>query len=148
MKLSEMFPSNLLKAQDVTDNGGEMELTVKEVKMQEFDDDDGSKKNKPVVFFTNDKKMVLNVTNANAVSEMYGDDTDLWLGKTILLHVMEVPFGNKTVPAIRVKNLNSRDAQVQAFWAKARELGFTRQDGLDHLKEYGNDFAKALEALG
>ena len=147
MKLTEMFPSNLLKAQDVTDAGGEMPLTVKDVQMQEFDKDDGTKERKPVIYFANDKKMVCNKTNATAISEMLGADTDLWIGKEIILTVQNVPFGDKTVPAIRIKNMNSKDVLIQAYWTKTRELGFTRQDGLDHLKEFNQDFAAAFKSL-
>ncbi len=147
MKLSEMFPSNLLKAQDVTDAGGEMDLKIFSVEMKEFDNDEGGKERKPVLVFANDKRMVLNKTNAGLIAQMFGDDTDKWINQTVVLIVQDVPFGNKTVPAIRVKNLNSKDAIIQAFWAKARELGFERQDGLDHLKSFNNDFKAALESL-
>jgi recombination protein RecT len=36
---------------------------------------------------------------------------------------------------------------VTAFWKKAVELGIPRDEGLAHLKEYGNDFEAALKAL-
>lgn len=147
MKLSEMFPTNLLKSQDVTDAGGEMPLEIKNVEMREFDGDDGSKETKPVLFFTNGKQMVLNKTNGTTLAKMFGDDTDGWVHKEITLIVAEVPFGGKTVPAIRIHDADSREMQVQAFWKKARELGLTRQDGLDHLALYHQDFAKALAGL-
>lgn len=147
MKLSEMFPSNFLKAQDVTDAGGEMDLTIFTVEMKEFDTDEGGKEKKAVLHFTNEKRMVLNKTNAGLIAQMFGDDTDKWTNQNITLIVQEVTFGNKTVPAIRVKNLNSKDAIIQEFWNKAREMGFTRQDGLDHLKQFNNDFKEAAAAL-
>ena len=147
MKLSEMYPSTLLKAQDVTDAGGEMDLTIKEIVMKEFDTDEGGKENKPVIHFTNDKQMVCNKTNATALAELLGNDTDDWLAKQITLIVQNVQFGDKTVPAIRVKNLNSKDILVQEFWSKAKEQGMTREDGLDHLKLHNGDFKAALEAL-
>lgn len=148
MKLSEMYPSSLLKAQDVIDAGGEMPLTIKEVKMAEFEGDDGGKETKPVIYFTNDKKMVCNKTNGRAIADFLGrDDSDDWAGKDIILITQEVPFGDKIVPAIRIKNLNSRDLLVQEYWRKVSEQGMTRQDGLDHLKEYGQDFKVALEKL-
>ncbi len=147
MKLSEMFPSNFLKAADVTDAGGEMDMTVFTVEMKEFDNDEGGKEKKAVLIFSNDKRMVLNKTNAGLIAQMFGDDTDKWINQNITLIVQDVPFGNKTVPAIRVKNLNSKDAIIQAFWTKAREMGFTRQDGIDHLKQFNNDFKAATDAL-
>ena len=147
MKLSELFPSNLLKAQDVTDAGGEMPLTIKEIKISEFDKDGGGKERKPIIYFTNEKQMVCNKTNGNLISEMYGDETDGWIGKKVTLIVQEVDFAGKRTPAIRIKNLNSKEDAIQAYWLKAREMGFTRDEGLAHLKEHGGDFVKALAGL-
>jgi hypothetical protein len=147
MKLTEMYPTTLLKAQDVTDNGGEMVLTIKEVNMKEFSGDNGSKESKPINYFTNDKQMVCNKTNGNLIAGNLGQDTDMWIGKEITLIVQDVQFQDKMVPAIRVKNFNSHDAEIQAFWTKAHEMGFTQKDGLDHLKEYNGDFVKALAGL-
>ena len=147
MKLTEMFPSNLLKAQDVTDAGGEMVLVIKNVEMREFDTDDGGKERKPVVHFDGEKRMVLNKTNAGIIAALHGDDTDLWLNKEVTLIVQEVQFGNKMTPAIRVKNLNSKDLLIQEFWQKVREFNMTRDEGLAHLKEHNGDFSKATAAL-
>ena len=147
MKLNEMFPSNLLKAQDVTDAGGEMPLTIAKVEMKEFDGDNGTKERKPIIFFTNDKQMVCNKTNGTTLGQMLGNDTDDWLGKEITLIVQSVDFAGKSTPAIRIKNLNSKDVQVQEFWSKVRELNYTRDEGLATLKEHGGDFVKATAAL-
>ena len=148
MKLTEMFPSNLLKAQDVTDAGGEMELTIFNVEIKDFDGDNGVKERKPIVVFAEgDKRMVLNKTNANRLSEMFGDDTDNWLNKKIILHVEQTDFQGKTVPSVRVKVLGGKQAAVDSYWTKVREMGLTRQEGLDHLKEFGGDFPAALGGL-
>lgn len=147
MKLSEMFPSNLLKAQDVSDAGGEMTLTIKDVQMKEFDGDNGGKESKPIIFFANDKQMVCNKTNGRALGEMLGDDTDSWLGKEITLIVQSVDFAGKSTPAIRVKNLNSKDMLIQEYWNKVRSLGYTRDEGLAMLKKNGEDFTKALNEI-
>lgn len=57
MKLSEMFPSNFLKAADVTDAGGEMDMTVFTVEMKEFDNDEGGKEKKAVLIFLGDSSL-------------------------------------------------------------------------------------------
>lgn len=148
MKLSELFPSNLLKAQDVTDAGGEMELTIFNVELKEFDGDNGVKERKPIIIFAEDnKRMVCNKTNGNILAEMFGDDTDQWLNKKVTLIVQQVDFAGKSTPAIRIRNLNSRDALIQLYWNKVREIGLTRQEGLDHLKQFNNDFSTALKAI-
>lgn len=147
MKLNEMFPSNLLKAQDVTDAGGEMPLTIEKVEIKEFDTDAGGKERKPIIHFKEGKQMVCNKTNGNAIAELYGDETDNWLGKEIVLVVRDVDFQGKSTPAIRVKNLNSKDLLIQEFWQKVKEFNMSREEGLAHLKEHGGDFSKAVAAL-
>ena len=143
-----MFPSNLLKSQDVIDAGGEMLLTIAKVEIKTFERDDNSADTKPIVFFEEGKQLVLNVTNKNAIAEMHGqEDTDQWLGKQVTLTVKDVEFQGKTVLGIRVKNLNSKDALIQEFWAKARELGHDQKSGQELLKEHNMDFAAATAAL-
>jgi len=84
---------------------------------------------------------------ASTLFAALGEDTDMWIGKEVILVVQEVTFGNKTVPSIRIKNLNSRDALIQAYWSKTRELGMTNPEGLAHLKQSSGDFQSALDAL-
>lgn len=146
MKLSELYPSSILKAQDVTDAGGEMPLTIKDIQVKEFDGDNG-KERKPVIYFVEDKQMVCNKTNGNIIAKMFGDDTDGWIGKQITLVVKDVDFAGKSTPAIRVKNLDSKEDAITSFWTKARAIGLTREEGLAHLKEYNNDFKAALLAI-
>lgn len=147
MKLSEMFPSNLLKAQDVLDAGGEMPVTIDKVELSEFDNDSGAKERKPVIHFKEGKQMVCNKTNGNAIAEMYGEETDNWIGKELTLVVRDVDFQGKTTPAIRIKNLNSKDVQIQEYWQKVKEFNLSRDEGLAHLKEHSGDFVKATAAL-
>lgn len=146
MKLSELFPSNLLKAQDVLDAGGEMPLVIRNVEVKEFESDSG-KERKPIIYFEGEKQMVCNKTNGNIIAELYGDETDNWIGKSITLTVREVDFQGKSVPAIRVKNLNSKDVLIQEYWQKVKELNMTTEEGRGHLKEHGGDFLKATAAL-
>ena len=47
--------------------------------------------------------MVLNKTNANNVSVLYGDDTDDWIGRSVELFEAMVEFQGKTVPALRIR---------------------------------------------
>ena len=147
MKLTEMFPSNLLKAADVSDAGGEMPLTIAKIELKEFDTDNGGKERKPIIFFTNDKQMVCNKTNGTTLGEMFGNETDDWLGKSITLIVQNVDFAGKSTPAIRIKNLNSKEVLTQEYWVKSREMGFSREEGLAHLKQFNGDFGNALAAL-
>ena len=146
MKLTELFPSNLLKAQDVIDAGGEMPLKIANVEIKEFDGDNG-KERKPILIFADERRMVLNKTNANIIAEMFGDDTDAWINREITLHVQSVEFQGKIVPSIRVKMVNEKEAMIQRYWVRVRELGLERADGLKILKECNEDFAVAFSKI-
>lgn len=101
IKMSQAFPSKYVKAADL--GGKEIKLTIARVAMEEV----GQGQNvetKPVVYFNGtDKGLVLNVTNGNNISHMYGDDSDGWIGKQVTLFPAWVDFAGKTVEAIRVK---------------------------------------------
>jgi hypothetical protein len=97
MKVSEAYPSDFLKAVDIGNN--QVRVLISHVEMRDLGDDE-----KPVVFFQNKKKgVVLNVTNANAIAQYYGDDMDLWAGKPIVLFTMMVSFQGRMQPGIRVR---------------------------------------------
>jgi hypothetical protein len=65
--------------------------------MQDFGDEA-----KPVVYFEGKSKgLVLNKTNANTVSDAYGDETELWEGKETVLYEAEVEYQGRRMPGIR-----------------------------------------------
>lgn len=98
MKMSQAFPSKYVRAADL--NGKRMTLTMSHVHMESVAD---GEPDKPVLYFNGAQKgMVLNQTNGMMIASLYGDDTDTWGGKPIELYTAMVPFGGKTVPAIRV----------------------------------------------
>lgn len=97
MRVSQAFPSNYLRASDL--QGKEPTVTIARVEMEDIGDD-----RKPVVYFAGKEKgVVLNKTNANNISMLYGDDTDNWIGKPIGLYATYVDFQGRSVEAIRVK---------------------------------------------
>ncbi len=98
MKISAAYPSKYLKAADLQDR--EHKMVVAKVELEPIGDDD----HKPVVYFTKAKKgLVCNKTNAKAIAAAYGDDTDEWTGKEIVLFPMMVQFRDDMVESIRVK---------------------------------------------
>ncbi len=105
MKLSDAFPSLYLKGDDV--KGRELTATIAAVKMEEIKAGDQTEGDtKPVLHFreADIKAMVLNVTNADAISEGYGDETDAWVGKTIVIyHDPSIKFAGKKVGGVRVR---------------------------------------------
>ncbi|MCH7804772.1 MAG: hypothetical protein IH937_11890 [Acidobacteria bacterium] len=100
MKIDTLFPSKYLKSSDIEEAGGELFGTIKEVGTDTMPD--GA--NKAVVAFEEIKPLILNVTNKNVIKGLYGDETDLWKGKKVLLYTAEVSFGSKTTTGIRVKD--------------------------------------------
>ena len=97
MKISELNPSNYLKATDL--KGSAIELVMSGFTVEEIGGD-----KKGVVHFKQTKKgFVLNKTNSSRIATMHGDETDNWVGKSIVLQPEHVDFKGETVLAIRVK---------------------------------------------
>lgn len=97
MKLDELYPSRWLKASDVIKP---VLATIKNVAIEEVAEGE----DKPVLRFFGDlKPMVLNRTNSAAIAELYGEDTDNWSGKQIVLFNTKVQFQLKLVDAIRTR---------------------------------------------
>ena len=103
MRVSDAFPSDYLKAADLRDKN--VLVVVDRVEMKDIGDD-----HKPIVYFQHkDKGLVLNKTNANNIALAYGDDTDDWIGKEIVLFPAMVDFQGRTVAAIRVRTPQAKD---------------------------------------
>jgi hypothetical protein len=97
MKLSEAFPSQFLKWEDI--DGAEPTVTISAAQMETLGDD-----HKLVLKFTGkQKRFVCNRTNANTLEQLYGSDTDEWLGKQITLFVVPVQFQGRMVNGLRVR---------------------------------------------
>lgn len=59
---------------------------------------------KAVVYFAEaEQGLVLNKTNASVLDEAYGNETEDWIGKPVVMFRGQTKFGGKTVPAIRLK---------------------------------------------
>jgi hypothetical protein len=97
MKVSEVFTSNYLAASDL--QGAEPTVVIASVEVKEFDDG-----NKFLVTFQNKKKgLVANKTNSKRLAMLYGDDTDDWIGKEVVLYTDIVDFQGRQTEAIRVR---------------------------------------------
>src|SRR5262249_31563569 len=59
---------------------------------------------KLTLWFTNDERgLPLNITNNMTLREEFGDDTDAWIGKIVVLFTTVVDFRGRMVPAVRVR---------------------------------------------
>jgi hypothetical protein len=104
MRISSAYPSNYLKAADL--QGRNVPVVIDKVVMELIADE-----HKPVVYFQNHERgLVLNKTNANNIAFTYGDETDDWIGKEIILYPTIVDFQGRSVDAIRVKAPSRRTA--------------------------------------
>ena len=100
MRISSAFPSKYLKASDIPD-GREAHVKIDTVQMESMETTGDEK---PVVYFVDKEKgLVLNKTNADAISVAYGDDTEQWHGMPIILFATTTSFGGRTVPCLRVR---------------------------------------------
>lgn len=96
MKASNLYKSRFLNAEDLGNRTVEVEI----VEAQE--EEIGDKSALVLYFKGKEKQLVLNKTNALALIELLGDDTDNWPGKTIKLKTEGVQFQGKRVRAVRV----------------------------------------------
>lgn len=100
MNINSAYPSKYLKADDIGDE--DLVLTIKTVTIEDVGS--SKKEEKPVVHFDEvEKGLVLNVTNKNAIVELYGAETDDWPGNKIALFQTEVDFQGDQVMSIRVR---------------------------------------------
>jgi len=91
--------ARFLKAADL--DGGEKKVRIKSVTEEKVGPD---KDQKLVVWFTNDKRgFVLNQTNNRILREAFGDETDGWAGKIIVLFSSMTDFRGRVTPGLRVR---------------------------------------------
>ncbi len=97
MKISKSFPSKWLKSDDIP-NGKKIKVTMEHVA-----EEDLGGETKPILYFVGKEKgLVMNVTNANRISSVFGDETDAWAGKEIFLYKEKVAMKGQLVDGIRV----------------------------------------------
>ena len=78
--------------------------TIESVERTEFKNDDGATAAKPVLHFQDlPQALVLNKTNFTALSLMFGEDTNDWIGAKVALYPSRVDFKGKTMPTIKVR---------------------------------------------
>lgn len=90
MNLKEEFPSKWLKGDDLGENP--VTVTIAKVGIEEFDNNKTGGKDKKVSlhFRGKEKGLICNVGMRNILVDLYGEETDAWLGKPI--RIMAVPF--------------------------------------------------------
>lgn len=100
MKISEAFPSNFLKADDL--RGQPVIVTIDSAAVEEIGQGRDKERKLIIGFRGKEKKLICNKTNAGTIGKLYGDETEAWLGQKITLVPREVEYGGEMVWAIRV----------------------------------------------
>ena len=108
LKVGEVYASNSkwLKAEDL--GGKEHELVISEVKLMSVTNrDDHAKVDSKIelAFRDREKTLLLNKTNAASIASMHGDDAEGWVEKPVTLYPTQVEYQNKTVNAIRIREI-------------------------------------------
>lgn len=135
VNINEEFPSKYLKAADL--QGAAVKVKISNV----LSEDIGGDRKLIMHFAGKNKGMVLNKTNARTIADVYGDDTDQWIGADIEVFAMKVDFQGRMVDGLRVRIPRQATARAQvAPNARDREMASaneapppvdTYDDGLD-----------------
>ena len=108
MKVSQVFAGEYLAAADL--QGQEHTVVIASVELKEFDDGD-----KLLLTFQNRKKgLVANKTNSKRIAMLYGDETEGWVGKEIILYPDIVDYQGKPTEAIRVRGAQKATAAADS----------------------------------
>ena len=115
MRVPDLFPKENLKAEDLGDKTPT--LTISRVTIEDlYIPDSNTSERKPVVWFQEmeqrhakdpnkiNKRLPINATNAYAIADQHGVETDDWAGKRITLCATTCRLGRDVVPCIRVTN--------------------------------------------
>ena len=101
MNIDDVYSSGSqwLKSEDL--GGRSVIVKIESVEAVTLPNED--KQKLEVRFAGSDKALLLNVTNARTIAELYGKDTDEWFGHELELFVMPVQGPNGPTKGIRVK---------------------------------------------
>ncbi|HKP75325.1 MAG TPA: hypothetical protein VJT67_07255 [Longimicrobiaceae bacterium] len=109
MKAGAAF-GNYLKAADL--GGRRVTVTFEEITLEEMKGEGGKKL--VVSFVGKDKKLILNRTNADTITDILGtDETEDWIGKSIVLFPSKTSYQGKRVDCIRVDAVRRAAAPQQ-----------------------------------
>lgn len=85
--------------------GEEMLLTIEKFVGEEEVKTDKGTEIKPVLYFKEDgPKMIMNITNGNTITALYGSHPDGWKGKSIQVYTAKIKAFGKEQNALRVRD--------------------------------------------
>src|ERR1700734_1078170 len=103
MKINELHPSKYLSAGDL--NEEKHVVTIERIEMETMKGRDGKPdEDKPILYVEEfEKGMVINKTNTTTIAQLYGEDTDEWIGEKITLFPTYTTFNKQNVACLRVE---------------------------------------------
>ncbi len=105
--------SGYLTAADI--DGRDPICTIEEVTVKKFENDGRVQVKLDITFAEEEKHLLCNVTNATTIGDVFGSETDAWVGRKIQLYVdPNVMFGGRRTPSIRVRTGKKRSASAPA----------------------------------
>lgn len=170
MRSGDVFPSKYLKAEELDED---VQVTISKVVLEELEQKDGKKQEKPVCYFEEGPKgLILNKTNWALIAKQHGDESDDWTGKKIILTTVDVDAFGDVVSAIRVKPPKKQSGgsafpkaaspeptngkkpepaghitRETEYWAAVKKAGLGIQAGKDILKELKGNFDEAYRVV-
>lgn len=102
MKISDLFPRRFVCAEDLDH---EVACVIDKVVVETYHNPQTHEEGTaPILYVQGGVKGIwLNKTNARTLSDEYGDETDRWKGKSMVLYSKEVSTPDGMQPAIRIK---------------------------------------------
>jgi hypothetical protein len=100
MKVSQMIKSKFLRKDDIEDD---TPATIKKLSLEDMPGDSGDQRF--VLFFKGqDKGMVLNTTTIRMLEKAFGDESDDWVGKSVIIYVdPNVSYKGQVVGGLRLR---------------------------------------------
>ncbi len=110
--INDVFPTKYLSAADL--QGKTVRLTIASVVVESLGQGSDQQR-KPVAYFRGKQKgLALNKTNSNTIANVYGCETDNWVGAEIDVYPAMVDYQGRQVEAIRLKVVPLRAATAPA----------------------------------
>jgi hypothetical protein len=122
MRSSEAFPSKYLKSADA--KAKQIVTTISHLETEPVGQD---KEEKHVLYFEDQKPLVVNKTNFEAIEEAFGD-SDEWSGHKIKIYCVKTTYQGKSVDGLRVKPIVPKPT--------------LKEDLDDDIPEFGDDSGK------
>lgn len=109
------------------EEGEEMLLTIVkfdgEELVQKHDGKKDEKVAKQVLYFKEEvPKMIINITNATTIANLYGSHPDQWIGKKIQVYGTPVKAFGKTQDALRIRDFPPRENLEVSSYVKQLEV--------------------------